>query len=141
MKRYILFVIFLISLLFLSLSLYVRQEDPGPVTLAEFNKVVGDKNKIVLVYFHANWCMVCAKMRPTMHKADSLYRSQLEILNIDTDRDKEVADELEINALPVFMIYKRGIRQWVYTGLITEKDLFNQLNLYTFSVPETKSKN
>ncbi len=131
-KNYTLLILFFGSLLFSSnktAKLY-RQEEPKGISLTEFNKRTGDKNKIVLVYFHADWCVVCAKMKPIIQKIDSLYQPQLEILNIDTDRDKEVADEFEINSLPVLMLYKHGNREWTRIGILSEKELTEDLNKY-----------
>lgn len=132
MKRFLLLVVLLSLVLFSSLTVAIinRQDEPKPITLAEFNRRIAEKNKTILVYFHADWCVVCRKMEPVMQRVDSLYKSRLEILNIDTERDKEITEELEIDALPIFMIYRNGTRHWTHFGILTEKELTEKLNLY-----------
>jgi thioredoxin 1 len=99
-----------------------KQEEP-PVTLAEYNKKISRKDKIVLAYFSAGWCQVCAKIKPILEEVEKENTTKVEVLRIDTDRDKEVAAEFEIDALPVMILYKNGVREWVHVGLIDKKTL------------------
>lgn len=130
MKRWILLASILSIVLFCSLTILntERQEEPKPVSLAEFNKRVEDKSKTILVYFHADWCAVCKKMKPIVDKVDTLYGQKLEVLSIDTEKDKEVADYFEINSLPLLFLYNKGTRSWIYVGFIKESDLKKKLN-------------
>lgn len=100
------------------------------MTLEEFNKKIQGKDKPVLVYFSANWCAVCAKMKPLIEKTQIDYAQKIDLLKIDTDIEKRIAEEYEIDALPVIVMYKNGFRQWVYVGLIDEKTLFSKINPY-----------
>lgn len=94
-----------------------------PITLSEYSKQIGDKEKLVLVYFSADWCSVCSKMRPVIDRISKLDTLKLKTLKIDTDRDKELKVEFEIDALPVLMIYRNGCREWMNIGIMNEKEL------------------
>lgn len=132
MKKYFLIIILISLVLLCSLTVTYKpkQEEPKPISFEEYQKIVGDKNKMVLAYFHADWCMVCKRMEPTMDKITKEYNSQLQVLEIDTERDKAVRDSFEIDALPVMLFYKNGSLKWTYVGVISEKDLKSKLNGY-----------
>jgi thioredoxin 1 len=99
-----------------------KKQDPGVVTLSEFSKKTGDTTKNVLVYFSASWCNICTKMKPIVQQLES-ENPPYEIVRIDTDRDKEVAKEFEVTSLPIFILYKKGVRQWIHVGYIDKTQL------------------
>lgn len=119
----------LLIFLIVSLNSFVIQEERPAMTLAEFNQRVTAKDKAVLVYFSAHWCTVCAKMKPQIDEIEAGYGKRLQIIRLDPDRDKEIAQEFEIDALPVLIIYKNGIRQWVHAGLIDKKTLVERIEM------------
>lgn len=107
------------------------KQDEKPVSLEDFYRYTTKKDTVFLVYFSADWCTVCAKMKPLLQGIVKDFNSKkFELLNIDTDRDKEITEELGIDALPVFMIYKNGCREWIYVGLVENYELRSQLKYY-----------
>lgn len=125
----VLLILFIFSASFTRERLQTRQEDK-PVTLEEFNKRIANREKMVLVYFSADWCAVCLKMKPVLEKVQSQFSNKIEILKIDTDRDKEITNEFEIDALPVLILYRNGVREWIYVGVIDEKLLHAKIESY-----------
>jgi thioredoxin 1 len=111
-------------------SLKFTRQDQQPLTLKEYNKKIARDDKMVLVYFHASWCMVCEKIKPVVQEVESENAAKLEVLSVDTDKDKEVASEFEIDALPVLMLYKKGSRQWINLGIIDKKKLQEKIDPY-----------
>ncbi len=108
----------------------IRQEEK-PLSLEEFNKQVNKKDTVVLVYFSAEWCTVCAKVKPVLLGIERDFSNKkFQLLKIDTDRDREITEEFGVDALPVFMIYKKGCREWIYVGLVENYELRNQLKYY-----------
>ena len=110
-------------------SANAKQNDPE-VTLKEYNKRIVNGKEIILVYFSADWCTVCVKMKPIIEQIEQEYSHKIDVLRIDTERDKEVTKDFEIDALPILMIYKNGIITWTYTGLIEKSKLKAQLEAY-----------
>lgn len=100
----------------------IKQENK-PISLSEYNKQIANKKKLVLVYFSADWCTVCAKMKPLIEEIEKRDSLNVNIIKIDTDRDKEVAHKYEIDAMPVLMLYKDGCREWMNIGLIDKQEL------------------
>jgi thioredoxin 1 len=132
MKRGILlitvFSLVLVSLL--TVAYTFKQDEPKIISLTEYNKRVEDKTKTTLVYFHADWCAVCRKMQPVIDKLDTIYKPNLEIFRIDTERDKEVAEHFEVSSLPILILYHKGDQAWIHVGLISENDLKKKLSDY-----------
>jgi thioredoxin 1 len=97
------------------------------VTIEEFKKRIANKEVPVLVYFSAPWCVVCKKVSPVVDEIQAEYGKNLDVLKVDTNRDKALAEYLEIDALPVIMYYKKDARQWIHVGLIDKAKLKSQI--------------
>ncbi|MBA3680373.1 MAG: thioredoxin family protein [Bacteroidetes bacterium] len=109
----------------------IAKQDEKAISLEEFNLLVNKKNTLVLAYFSADWCTVCAKMKPILRGIERDYATKkMEVLRINTDRDREITKEFGGNVLPVFMIYKNGCREWIHIGLVENHILRNQIKFY-----------
>lgn len=108
-----------------------KQEEPA-ITLEVYHKKIANPNKAVLVYFSAGWCAVCPKFKPVIAEIEKEYSGKVEILRIDTDRDTEIAAELEINALPLLILYKNGKKEWANSGIIPISDLRREIDCYLY---------
>ena len=82
----------------------VKQDDG--MTVEEYLKKTENKEKIVLVYFKADWCVPCVKLKPTIAQLETEEKEKVELLSIDVDKNPKVALHFEINTLPLFIIYK-----------------------------------
>lgn len=119
----LIFVLAFIGLFFYNGGFGPSQDEEKAITLAEFNTKIKESNKAVLVYFSASWCTVCGKMKPVIAEIEKEFGSKVEIYKIDADRDKEIADEFEINSLPVIMLYHHNNREWLHVGIIDKAKL------------------
>ncbi|XP_061351671.1 thioredoxin-like protein CXXS1 [Gastrolobium bilobum] len=61
----------------------------------------------VVVHFSAYWCMPSIAMNPFFKELASTYQDVL-FLNVDVDEVKEVASNLEIKAMPTFLLMSGG---------------------------------
>lgn len=105
------------------------QEEKG-MNLEEFNKRVTNKSKIVLVYFYADWCVPCIKLKPEILALENETKEFCEILKIDVDENPIIAEHYEINTLPMFVIYKNGNKTWENIGFLTKMQIKSKLELY-----------
>ena len=119
-KPYIFILIFvslLVSAFFINKNSSSLQDEEGAYTLAQFNKLIADSKKPVLVYFYAEWCMVCPKQKPIIKQVEDENKDKIEVIRVDTEKSKQIRDEFGIDALPVLMVYKNGKLSWTYVGL------------------------
>lgn len=106
------------------------KQDEKNISLKEYNQIISRQDKMVLVYFSAKWCQVCPKLKPIIDDLENERAAKVQILRIDTDRDKEIAEEFEIDALPVLFLYKNGKREWIQVGLIEKQKLYTKIDSY-----------
>lgn len=99
------------------------QDEPKPITMKEFNRIVSNNDTVVLVYCSAGWCAACKKMKPIIDKLESYNPSKLKLLRIAEERDKELKEEFDLNTLPLIMLYKKGQQKWSWTGVMDEHKL------------------
>lgn len=93
----------------------------GEVTLEMYNKTIAD-NPVVLVDFTATWCGPCKMLAPSLHELEKEMSTQFVLLTVDVDRDRPVAEHMNIMAMPTLVLYKNGAIQWRNEGLVP-KDL------------------
>ena len=100
------------------------------MSIEDFKKKNSNKNKIVLVYFYADWCVPCIKLKPEILALENETNEFCEVLKIDVDNNPIIAEYFEINTLPMFVIYKNGNKSWENIGLQTKVQLKTKLDLY-----------
>lgn len=53
--------------------------------------------------FFATWCPPCKQQAPIIEELAAEYKGQIEILSIDTDKEKELARRFNIQAIPTLV--------------------------------------
>ena len=106
----------------------VKQE--GGMTVEDYNRKTANTEKIVLAYFHADWCVPCVKLKPTIAQLETEEKEKVEILSIDVDNHPKIALHFEINTLPLFIIYKNGKKVWENNTSLSKADIKKKLDLY-----------
>ncbi|XP_074559613.1 thioredoxin H2-2-like [Curcuma longa] len=64
-------------------------------------------NKLMVIDFTASWCGPCRTMEPAF-KAMSSQFSDVVFLKIDVDELRKVAQQWKVEAMPTFVLVKRG---------------------------------
>ena len=100
----------------------VKDENIKQFTLEEFNKVL-KTDQPVLVDFHTLWCSPCRKMAPVVDKIAGDFKGKATVLRIDVDHSKEVAKQYQVQSVPVFILFKKGVQKWKKSGVISEAEL------------------
>jgi len=65
-------------------------------------------------------------MKPIIEEIEKEYKT-LKILRINTDENREISKEFEINSLPVLILYHNGIIAWTQYGVMTSSELKSKL--------------
>jgi thioredoxin 1 len=80
-----------------------------------FQQIIhGDKP--VLVDFFATWCGPCKAMSPVVEAIGKEMQGKIRVLKIDVDKNQALASQLNIQAVPTFVIYKNGQIVWRKAG-------------------------
>jgi thioredoxin-like negative regulator of GroEL len=95
------------------------------MTEVEYQQKI-NAGSLVLVDFGADWCPPCVKMKPII--ADILKAMpQVKLVNVDGGNNVNLTKKYEVEALPVFIIYKDGKQIWRKQGIVSADELKTQL--------------
>jgi rhodanese-related sulfurtransferase len=96
------------------------------MTLEEYTASI-PKDKTVLVDFGATWCPPCVMMEPVLKKLEKNDGLSFALMKVDGGVHLEVMKAMNVEALPVFIVYKNGVETWRKQGIVSEKELESQL--------------
>ncbi|KAE8703585.1 putative protein disulfide-isomerase A6 [Hibiscus syriacus] len=105
-----------------ALAEYVNSEGGTNVKLAtlpsnvavlnadNFDEIVLDETKDVLVEFYAPWCGHCKNLAPTYEKVATAFKSEenVVIANLDADKYKDLAEKNGISGFPTLKFFPKG---------------------------------
>lgn len=93
------------------------------ISTALYNDTI--KSGVVLVDFTAVWCGPCKILGPRLDQLSEEMKGQFTLVKVDVDRDSEVANYMNINAMPTLVLYKDGQVIWRNEGVV-EKEFVKQ---------------
>jgi thioredoxin len=91
---------------------------------------IKNPDKLVLVDFNAVWCGPCKQLKPIVTKLAKKNSAKLELFEIDVDKNPRIATAMNINGIPLLILYKSGKEVWRNMGLIDENDLAGKLKQF-----------
>jgi thioredoxin 1 len=94
-----------------------------------FQKIINGE-KPVLIDFYATWCGPCKAMSPIVEQIGKEMQGQARVLKIDVDKNQAVAAQYQIQAVPTFMIFKKGEMVWRQPGGADKMTIMNQLRKF-----------
>lgn len=80
-----------------------------------------------VVDFFAPWCGPCKAMNPVLESAENEV-GQGKIFKINIEENPELAEKLEIRAVPTFIFYEGGKEVARKSGIISKSLLIESLN-------------
>ena len=98
------------------------------LTSKEFNEFI--KKGVVLIDFHAHWCMPCVIMSPIIDEISKKFRGKLKVGKINLDENNELAQKYNIRSIPNFIIFKNGKVVDQFIGSISKEEFEKKLRKY-----------
>jgi thioredoxin len=80
------------------------------VTAENFDAVVTQATKPVVIDFHATWCGPCKTIKPIFDQLAQEYPDWV-FAAVDIDQAPDIAAACGVNAVPTFVVFKQGV-QW-----------------------------
>ena len=99
---------------------------PG-MSMDEYNAKIAAA-QMVLVDFNAPWCGPCKKMAPVLDKLAKEHENHLQVVAINVDDNKDVANAMKVAALPLLILYKSGTIVWQHQGLASQEEIEAAIN-------------
>jgi rhodanese-related sulfurtransferase len=101
-------------------------EKKSQLGIAKYNSLSASGN-IVLIDFGAEWCPPCKKMEPVLAQLQEELKGQFTLIKIDGGIDIDIMKVMKVDAIPTFVIYKKGIETWRKQGVMEIAELKKQL--------------
>ena len=99
-------------------------QEPQMTTNEYQQKITADS--LVLVDFGADWCPPCKKMEPIIAQLLK-ENTAIKLVKVDGGKDLDVMKQMNVEALPVFIVYKNGKQVWKKQGIVSIEELKAQL--------------
>ncbi|MBK8952943.1 MAG: hypothetical protein IPM85_12315 [Chitinophagaceae bacterium] len=96
------------------------------ITLEQFMASI-PTDKTTLVDFGAKWCPPCVKMEPVLEELKNNKQIDFNLVKIDGGLHTNLMAALQLEPIPVSIIYKRGKEVWRKQGIIPKEELIAQL--------------
>jgi thioredoxin 1 len=81
----------------------------------------------LLVDFHADWCGPCKAMAPVISEVARAATGQAKVIKVDIDKSPAAANAYGVQAVPTFIIFKKGAIVWRHSGMIDKHRLLQAL--------------
>lgn len=78
-------------------------------------ELMNDKG-VALVEFYATWCPHCQAMMPVVEDVKALLDGRAKVYQFDIDKNEKLADEMKVNGIPTFIVFKNGEPVWRGSG-------------------------
>lgn len=94
---------------------------PLNMSTADYKAKTASKN-YVLVDYNASWCGPCRMIKPYIEKVTAEHKTDLLLLDIDVDKNTELAGFKKITSIPYLELYKDGKLVWSQLGALSEAE-------------------
>ena len=84
----------------------------------------------VLIDFYTDWNESSVSMHPVIRDVAAALGDRAKVIKIDVDKNQAVAAQYQIQAVPTFMIFKKGEMVWRQPGGADKMTIMNQLRKF-----------
>lgn len=89
-----------------------------------------NSSKVTLIEFYATWCPHCKAMMPVVADIKALLEGRAAVWQLDIDENRELADSLDVQGIPAFILYRDGEAVWTTSGEMDANDLLAKIEQY-----------
>ena len=93
------------------------------VTDANFDEVVLQSAKPVLVDFWAEWCGPCRMIAPILEEVAKEYSGRINITKLNVDENQQTPQKYGVRGIPTLMLFKNGNIEATKVGALSKSQL------------------
>ena len=95
---------------------------------SEFDKFIGEG--LILIDFHADWCMPCLMMEPVISELSEKFKGKIKFGKVNVDETQDIAQKFKIMAMPTYILFKNGEVSEKFVGAMHIEDFENKLKKF-----------
>lgn len=99
-----------------------------PVNQTNFQTMVLESDKPVMVDLWAPWCQPCVNIAPEVEQLASDYKGRAIVAKLNVDESEDLADEYEVESIPTFLFFKNGELHDRVVGTLPRTELAARLD-------------
>jgi thioredoxin 1 len=103
----------------------------GPTVTVDdgnFQQVVLEADKPVLVDFWATWCGPCQIVAPIVGQLAMEYEGRVTVAKLDIDQAAAIADRYNVSAIPTLIVFRQGREVSRVVGAASRDELAQKLD-------------
>lgn len=78
------------------------------LTKNNFNEIISQKDKKILVDFYASWCGPCKMLAPNLEYLSKELDEKTLIAKINVDEEPTLAEYYDVSSIPTLIVFKDG---------------------------------
>ena len=89
--------------------------------------IISQSQDAVLVDFYADWCAPCQTMDTVLDESLAAMDGKIKLLRVNVEKHPQLSQQFAVRSIPHYILFKRGKILWRKGGIMTKKDLIQQL--------------
>lgn len=98
------------------------------VTTENFDQVVLQATRPVLVDFYASWCPPCRAIAPVLDELAAEFTDRVDIVKVNIDNAPELAQQFDVQGVPTLVAFRSGREIERMVGAASEPTLRSRLS-------------
>src|SRR5262245_55688028 len=103
----------------------------------DFERVVLQSGKPVLVDFWAAWCGPCRMLGQTVEAVAGQYAESVRVVKLNVDENPNIAQCYGIRGMPTLILFQQGEEKERIVGVVDQDEIFRTINPHINAVPNS----
>ena len=93
------------------------------LTAENFDEVIAEAGKTVMVDFYADWCGPCKMLAPTIEEIAEEADDNVIVAKLDVDENEGLAIQFGVMSIPTVIVFKDGEPVEKVVGVVSKDEL------------------